>query len=73
MNKCIHLVSKGTVLNKITYQEALELKSKRKKKKTNFTSEFENMSISYFPLSIGHFRITFGLFFKASLGAHLFI
>ena len=23
--------------------------------------------------SIGHFRITFGLFFKASLGAHLFI
>ena len=25
------------------------------------------------PISIGHFRITFGLFFKASPGAHLFI
>ena len=29
--------------------------------------------ISILKLGIGHFRITFGLFFKASPGAHLFI
>ena len=28
---------------------------------------------SSFTETIGHFRITLGLFFKASLGAHLFI
>ena len=36
-------------------------------KKTNFglPSEYQN--------AVGHFRITFSLFLKASLGAHLFI
>ena len=45
--------------------------AKRKFEKNNIhiTSVLRNLHW----LPIGHFRITFGLFFKASPGAHLFI
>ena len=39
----------------------------------NFTGSNLNIDKAMKRKLIGHFRITFGLFFKASPGAHLFI